>query len=294
MRASLATLLLLLVAAPAAASDWMKDTAPALERLVNSMENTADRLTHEYKISLRRADRWLPRGEEAVLWQRLETVQKSLNELENGVDGQPPLEVERRMDAFFRAWAGAREAGRRVQTSRSVRGVWDELSAQASELEVEHRILRDRNRRFTPPVEESWDPSKEPERFFTRVELERLRTALLEAEDLTNRLKTAVRPRPERRRERTPLRGESLETADLREAAFALERHLDGLVESWVSRGATGLQPELEVALRWAARTAQRLEREQVERSVVVTWSELVPALDELARLYFLDPTSAR
>ena len=285
---------LVAAAAPAAADDWMKDTAPALKRLVNQMENTADRLCHEYKISLRRADRWLPRGEEAVLWQRLETVQKSLNKLENGVDGKAPLEIERRMADVFRAWDAARDAGRFVRTSRSVRKEWETLGAQADQLGIEHRILRERNRRYTPPPEDRWDPSKEPERFFTRVELEQLRASLLEAEDLSNRLKASLRDRPQQRRRSTPLGGAALADADLRESAFALERHLDGLVQSWLSRGASGLKPELEVALRWAGRVAEQLEDEPASQELLVTWAELVPPLDSLARLYLVDPVAAR
>ena len=88
MMRSLACLTLVFaLASTAAADDWMKDTAPALRRLLNKMENDADRLAHEYKISLRRADRWLPLGDEAVAWEQIHELQKALNRLENGFGG---------------------------------------------------------------------------------------------------------------------------------------------------------------------------------------------------------------
>ena len=282
--------LLLLAAAPAVADDWMKDTAPALKRLLNTMENDADRLAHEYKISLRRAKRWLPRGDEAVAWQQLQELQKALNRLENGFGGERPLELEWKMDGFLRQWETSRQAMRRVPVSRSVKRLWEDLAAGVNELRLENRILKERNARFVQPAENRWKPAKGPTRLFSRDELERLRSALLEAEDLSNRFKTDLRDRSAKERGYVPVGVAALVDADLRESAFALERHLDALVQSWLTRGAGTLEPELEVMLSWGRRVDERLHRESAPEHALKAWSLLAPQLDELAELYGLSP----
>lgn len=282
--------LALVVTVPALADDWMKDTAPALRRLLNGMENDADKLAHEYKISLRRAKRWLPRGDEAVAWQRIHELQKSLNKLENAFGGERPLELEWAMDEFFRQWESSREALRRVKVSRPVKRLWEELAAGVTQLRLEHVILKDRNARFVQPAENRWNPSKDPARLFTRVELERLRSALLQAEDLSNRFKTDLRDRSAKERGYVPVGAAALDDADLREAAFALERHLDAVVQSWLSRGPGTLGPELEVMLSWGRRVADRLRRETAPEHAYKAWADLAPQLDVLAELYYLTP----
>jgi hypothetical protein len=282
--------LLLLAVAPAVADDWMKDTAPALKRLLNTMENDADRLAHEYKISLRRANRWLPRGDEAVAWQQLQELQKALNRLENGFGGERPLELEWKMDGFLRQWETSRQAMRRVQVSRRVKRLWEELSAGVTELRLESTILKERNARYVQPAENRWKPANDPARLFSRDELERLRSALLEAEDLSNRFKTDLRDRSAKERGHVPVGAAALVDADLRESAFALERHLDALVQSWLTRGAGTLEPELEVMLSWGRRVDERLHREAAPVQALKAWSLLAPQLDELAELYGLSP----
>lgn len=293
MMRSLAVLALgLALAAPALADDWMKDTAPALRRLLNGMENDADRLAHEYKVSLRRADRWLPKGDEAVAWEQIHELQKSLNRLENGFGGERPLELEWRMDEFFRQWENSRRALRRVPVSRPVKRLWEELAAGVTELRLERTILKERNARYVQPAENRWNPAKDPARLFTRVEMERLRSALLEAEDLSNRFKTDLRGRSAKERGYVPVGAAALDDADLREAAYALERHLDAVVQSWLSRGAGTLEPELEVMLSWGRRVTDRLRLEAAPEHALKAWSELSAQLNELADLYYLQPVN--
>jgi hypothetical protein len=283
-------MLLLAVAAPAAADEWMKETAPALRRLLNGMENDADKLAHEYKISLRRADRWLPRGDEAVAWQRIDELQKALNRLENGFGGARPLELEWRMDEFFRQWETSRQAMKRVPVSRPVKRLWENLAAGVTELRIEHVILKDRNARYQQPKDAAKRPAKEATRYFTRVEQERLRSALLEAEDLSNRFKTDLRDRATKERGHVPVGAAALDDAGLREAAFALERHLDAVVQAWLTRGSGTLEPDLAVMLSWGRRVDDRLRLEPAPEHALKAWSELSAHLNELAGLYALEP----
>ena len=103
-------------------------------------------------------------------------------------------------DEFMRQWESAKRAISGVPVSRGVKRTWTELKSGVTQLSVEHEILKRRNARFVQPAEARWDLKKEPARFFTRVEMEKLRSALLEAEDLSNRFKTDLRDRAVRER----------------------------------------------------------------------------------------------
>ncbi|MEM7245801.1 MAG: hypothetical protein AAF533_10690 [Acidobacteriota bacterium] len=277
-RSALVAFLAFGLASDVLAGTGFKGSSSDMGRRIRKAERAADKLTAEYRTSLRLARRWLPRGDEQYLWEEMTALEGALDRCEKAFESGDTVKLHWRLRS---ALALGRRVGRtldEVPHSGPVERLWRELDDRLDDLSDERNYLRQRNARFHDDLEPE---SQDPAAGFSRNEADRARRSLHEAEDLANRVKSHLRWLPSN----TSFIGE-LELAELRDLGNDLERELDELVHFHQRFGGLGMHALVPALLEDRDRMAELLRRREEADALARDFRLLSKGLDELALAY--------